>query len=88
MSDDATWDVSQSEGAARVDLTRAVRLSKADTRAILEATEDLLAHDDVTVLELDVPESRRWTREGLIYVFQALDRLAAMHEKRLIVGPI
>jgi hypothetical protein len=43
-----------------VDLTRAARLSKADTRVMMEATEEHFAHDDVTVLQLDAPESRRW----------------------------
>jgi hypothetical protein len=36
---------------------------------------------------LDVPESRRCTHDGLIKVFQDLDGLAAMYEKRLMVGP-
>jgi hypothetical protein len=47
---------------------------------MMEATEDHLTHDDVTVLQLDAPESRRLTHDGPIKVFRALDRLAAMYE--------
>jgi hypothetical protein len=53
---------------------------------MMEATEDHLTHDDVTVLQLDAPESRRLTHDGPIKVFRALDRLAAMYEKRQTVG--
>jgi hypothetical protein len=52
---------------------------------MMEATEEHFAHDDVTVLQLDAPESRRWAHDGLIKFVHALDRLAAMHEKRLMV---
>ena len=88
MGDDSQWDVTLSGRRVRVDLTRAAKLSQADTRAILGATEDLLSHGHVTVLELDVPESRRWSQGGLIKVFQAVDQLAATYEKRLMVGPV
>ena len=88
MGTDSEWDVTRSEQTVRVDLTRTANLSKAETSAILGAAEDLLAHGRVTVLELDVPESSRWTQGGLIWVFHALDQLATRYKKRLVVGPI
>jgi hypothetical protein len=52
---------------------------------MMDATEDHLAHDDVTVLQLDAPESRRRTHDDPIKVFRALVRLAAVYEKRQTV---
>ena len=88
MEDASKWHVTRSEQTVRVDLTRAANLSKAETSAMLGAAEDLLGHGRVTVLELDVPESSRWTHGGLIWVFHALDQLATRYGKRLVVGPI
>jgi hypothetical protein len=87
MEDDSNWHVTRSEQTVRVDLTRAANLSKAETSAMLGAAEDLLGHGRVTVLELDVPKSGRWTEGGLIWVFHALDQLATRYGKRLVVGP-
>jgi hypothetical protein len=89
-SPDFQWEVTRSGGTVRVDLTKASNVAKADTDAIVAATEALITDDEVVVVQFDGPvmEVGDPPPDGLGAAIESLDELADRYGKQLIVSPI
>jgi len=86
---DFEWDVRRAGRTVFIDVTRAETVTEADADAIVAATEELLAHDEVQFVQLDGPVvGERAPGEGLDVAIERLQQLALRHDKPMVVAPI
>lgn len=89
MEPNVGWDVTRTGNTVRINVNHPSSISDADTDAMVAATEGLLIDDGVTVVQLDgsAVSGGRPSR-GLADATRALERLAELHGKQLVIGPI
>lgn len=86
---DVKWDVTRVGGIVRIDLREVNEVTQADTDAMIAATEELLAHDGVTVVRFNGPAlTADDPPDGLRYTVRRLQALADQHGRELVIGPI
>ncbi len=83
------WTVTRSGDRVRIDLTKAVGFTHADTEAIAVALEEYLSNDEVAVIQFDGPVlMEEGPPDGLGAAMRYLGNLARSRGKRFDVGPI